>query len=73
MRTVLLYRSDHIGTPMKEGLLEDKGVTQGGFVTPDGKWYGYFFRDFGAVGHIPYLVPMEWEMVGGFGMMVLCP
>ena len=63
MRTVLLYRSDHIMGPY-EGrvVLEDKGVAQGGFIdTPDGKWYGYFFRDFGAVGRIPYLVPMEWE------------
>lgn len=63
MRTVLLYRSDHIMGPYEgKVVLEDKGVAQGGFIdTPDGKWFGYFFRDFGAVGRIPYLVPMEWE------------
>ncbi|MCD8165836.1 MAG: glycoside hydrolase 43 family protein [Bacteroides sp.] len=63
MRTVLLYRADHIMGPY-EGrvVLEDKGIAQGGFIdTPDGKWYGYFFGDRGAVGRIPYLVPMKWE------------
>ena len=28
---------------------------------PDGSWYAYLFRDFGAVGRIPYLVPVKWE------------
>lgn len=38
------------------------GVAQGGIVdTPDGKWYGVFFQDRGAVGRIPVLVPMEWK------------
>lgn len=38
------------------------GVAQGGIVdTPDGKWYGIFFQDRGAVGRIPVLVPMEWK------------
>lgn len=62
MRTVLLYRSDNIWGPY-EGrvVLEDKGVAQGGFVdTPEGNWYGYFFQDRGAVGRVPYLVPMQW-------------
>jgi len=63
MRTVLVYRSDDImGSYEGRVALEDKGVAQGGFIdTPDGKWYGYFFRDYGAVGRIPYLVPMKWE------------
>lgn len=63
MRTVLTYRADNIMGPYEgKVVLEDKGVAQGGFIdTPDGKWYGYFFRDFGAVGRIPYLVPMEWK------------
>lgn len=40
----------------------DSGVAQGGIVdTPDGKWYGIFFQDRGAVGRIPVLVPVEWE------------
>lgn len=63
MRTVLLYRADHIMGPY-EGrvVLADKGVAQGGFIdTPDGDWYGYFFRDYGSVGRAPYIVPMKWE------------
>ncbi|NDV57118.1 glycoside hydrolase [Bacteroides sp. 519] len=63
MRTVLLYRADHIMGPYEgKVVLENKGIAQGGFIdTPDGKWYGYFFRDRGAVGRIPYIVPMKWE------------
>lgn len=63
MRTVLLYRSDNIMGPYEgKVVLEDKGVAQGGFVdTPDGNWYGYFFKDSGAVGRIPYIVPMKWK------------
>lgn len=63
MRTVLLYRADNIMGPYEgKVVLEDKGVAQGGFIdTPDGKWYGYFFRDYGSVGRIPYIVPMIWE------------
>jgi beta-xylosidase len=29
--------------------------------TPAGKWFAYLFRDSGAVGRIPYLVPVEWK------------
>lgn len=63
MRTVLIHKSDKIDGPY-EGVmaLQDKGVAQGGLIdTPDGKWYAYLFRDNGAVGRIPYLVPVEWE------------
>lgn len=39
-----------------------QGVAQGGIVqTPDGKWFGIFFQDRGAVGRIPMLVPMHWS------------
>jgi beta-xylosidase len=42
--------------------LQDKGVAQGSIIdTPGGEWYAYLFRDFGAVGRIPYLVPVRWE------------
>lgn len=63
MRTQLLFRADNIMGPYEgKVVLEDKGVAQGGFIEgPGGKWYGYFFRDFGSVGRIPHLVPMEWE------------
>ncbi|WP_321424276.1 glycoside hydrolase 43 family protein [uncultured Bacteroides sp.] len=63
MRTVNIHRADKITGPY-EGLVgfQDKGVAQGGLIdTPDGKWYAYLFRDFGAVGRIPYLVPVKWE------------
>jgi beta-xylosidase len=43
-------------------MFQDAGVAQGGMVdTPDGRWYAYLFQDHGAVGRIPYLVPMRWE------------
>lgn len=62
-RSVLCYRSKSL-TGQFEGkvVLQDNGVAQGGmFDTPDGKWYGMFFRDNGSVGRIPYLVPATWE------------
>lgn len=41
------------------------GVAQGGIVdTPDGKWYALLFQDYGAVGRIPVLIPMEWDEDG---------
>jgi beta-xylosidase len=63
MRTVVVHRADHIGGPYEGRLaLQDLGVAQGGLIdTPDGRWFAYLFRDFGAVGRIPYLVPVTWE------------
>lgn len=63
MRTVLVYRADNIMGPYEGRVaLQDRGIAQGGIVdTPDGEWYGYFFRDSGGVGRIPYMVPMVWE------------
>jgi len=63
MRTVLIHRADNIIGPYGGRLaLQDKGVAQGGLVdTPDGRWFAYLFRDFGAVGRVPYLVPVKWE------------
>lgn len=63
MRTVVVHRADQITGPYEGKLaLQDKGVAQGGLIdTPDGKWYSYLFRDYGAVGRIPYLVPVTWE------------
>lgn len=63
MRTVVVHRADKITGPY-EGrvVLQNLGVAQGGFIdTPAGNWYAYLFRDYGAVGRIPYLVPMKWE------------
>ena len=63
MRTVVIHRADKITGPYEGRLaLQDKGVAQGGLIdTPSGEWFAYLFRDNGAVGRIPYLVPVKWE------------
>lgn len=63
MRTVIVHRSDNITGPYEGRLsLQDLGVAQGGLIDQEnGEWYAYLFRDFGAVGRIPYLVPVKWE------------
>jgi len=63
MRTVIVHRADKITGPYEGKVaLQDKGVAQGGLIsTPGGEWYAYLFRDFGAVGRIPYWVPVKWE------------
>jgi len=63
MRTVVIHRSDHLTGPYEGRVaLQDKGVAQGGLIdTPDGNWFAYLFRDNGAVGRIPYLVPLTWK------------
>ena len=63
MRTVIVHRAKNIEGPY-EGklLLRDRGIAQGSIIdTPEGEWYAYMFRDYGAVGRIPYLMPMKWE------------
>ena len=63
MRTQLCYRAESITGPW-EGrvVLQDAGIAQGGLVdTPHGQWYALLFGDRGAVGRIPYLVPVKWE------------
>jgi beta-xylosidase len=63
MRTVVLHRADKITGPYEGRVaLQDRGIAQGCIIdTPEGDWYAYMFRDFGAVGRIPYLMPMKWE------------
>ena len=63
MRTVVVHRSDRITGPYEgRQVFADRGVAQGGLTdTPDGRWFAYLFRDYGAVGRIPYMVPMTWE------------
>ncbi len=63
MRSVLIHRADKITGPWEGRVaLQDKGVAQGGLIdTPEGKWYAYLFRDTGAVGRAPWLVPVKWE------------
>jgi len=63
MRTVIVHRADKITGPYEGRVaLQDKGVAQGSLIdTPRGEWFAYLFRDSGAVGRIPYLVPVKWE------------
>ncbi len=63
VRTVVIHRAAHITGPWEGRIgLQDLGVAQGGLIDiPDGQWYAYLFRDYGAVGRIPYLVPVKWE------------
>ena len=63
MRTQIIHRADKITGPY-EGrvVLRDQGVAQGGLIdTPEGNWYALLFQDHGAVGRIPFLVPVRWE------------
>ncbi len=63
MRTVVIHRADKLTGPWEGKLaLQDLGVAQGGVIDmPDGRWFSYLFRDYGAVGRIPYLVPVTWK------------
>ena len=63
MRTVIIHRADKLTGPYEGRLaLQDKGVAQGGLIdTPDGRWFAYLFKDNGAVGRVPYMVPVKWE------------
>ena len=62
MRTVIVHRADNLFGPWEGRIaLQDKGVAQGGIIDmPDGRWFAYLFQDHGAVGRIPFLVPMKW-------------
>ncbi|SHM43993.1 Endo-1,4-beta-xylanase, GH35 family [Chitinophaga jiangningensis] len=63
MRTVVIHRADKLEGPWEGRVgLQDRGVAQGGLInTPKGEWYAYLFRDNGAVGRVPYLVPVTWK------------
>ena len=62
MRTVVIHRADKITGPYEGRIaLQDLGVAQGGLIDKrDGTWYSYLFRDYGAIGRIPYLIPVKW-------------
>lgn len=69
VRTQVVHKASSIEGPYEKQILiqddcglRNKGVAQGGIVdTPDGKWYGFFFRDQGACGRVPFLTPITWE------------
>ncbi len=62
-RSVIIHRADKITGPYEGRVaLQYQQIAQGGLVdTPDGKWFAMLFGDRGAVGRIPYLVPVEWK------------
>lgn len=68
-RSQACYVSDQLAGPYTgrdvldtDGGYCNQGVAQGSIIdTPEGEWYGIFFRDTGAVGRLPVLVPMSWE------------
>ncbi len=62
-RTQLIYRASNLTGPYEGRVaLQDQGIAQGGLIdTPTGNWYAFLFRDSGAVGRIPYLVPVSWQ------------
>jgi beta-xylosidase len=63
MRTQIISRSDKLTGPYESKVIfKYKGIAQGCLIdTPTGEWYAFLFQDHGAVGRIPYLVPMKWE------------
>ncbi|SDB08653.1 Beta-xylosidase [Pseudobutyrivibrio sp. YE44] len=79
-RRQVCYRSRSLNKPFERKIIFDddmgyknRGIAQGVFVEgPDGNWYSMLFQDHGAVGRIPYLLPMKWEndwpVVGVDGM-----
>jgi beta-xylosidase len=62
-RTQLIHRSDRLTGPYEGRVaLSDAGVAQGGLIdTPRGDWYALLFQDHGAVGRVPFLVPLKWQ------------
>lgn len=62
-RSQLIYRSNNLTGPYEGRVaLQDQGVAQGNLIdTPTGDWYALLFKDSGAVGRIPYLVPVSWQ------------
>ena len=67
-RTEAVFVSDRVEGPYvgKDVCWDDmgyhgQGIAQGGIVdTPDGRWYSIMFRDSGAVGRVPVLVPVRF-------------
>ena len=68
-RTEAVYVSDRVEGPYigRDVCWDDMGyygmgVAQGGIVdTPDGQWFSIMFRDSGAIGRVPVLVPVTFR------------
>lgn len=69
LRTEAVFMSDSIDGEYKgrdvlsqEFELKGQGIAQGGLIQePGGNWFSIMFRDSGAVGRIPILVPVTWQ------------
>lgn len=63
MRTQVVHRAENLTGPWEgRAALADRGIAQGGLIdTTEGAWYAFLFRDHGAVGRIPFVVPVRWE------------
>ena len=67
-RRQVCYRSKKLLGPYESRIildddmgLEGRGIAQGPFIeTKEGEWYAMLFQDRGAVGRIPFLMPMKW-------------
>ena len=68
-RREVCYRAKSLDDEFERRIIMDDdcgyrncGVAQGTiFDDEDGNWYCMMFQDHGAVGRIPYLMPMKWE------------
>ncbi|SHI52406.1 glycoside hydrolase family 43 protein [Pseudobutyrivibrio xylanivorans] len=68
-RRQICYRSKNLNESFERKVIFDddmgycnRGIAQGAFIeADDGKWFSMLFQDHGAVGRIPYLIPMKWE------------
>ncbi len=68
-RRQICYRSKNLLGPYERKVIFDddmeyfnNGIAQGAiFDTEEGDWYAMLFQDHGAVGRIPYMLPLSWE------------
>lgn len=69
IRRQVCYRSKNLLGPYERKIiLEDDmgfqghGIAQGVIIdSPQGDWYSLLFQDYGSLGRIPYLLPVEWK------------
>ena len=67
-RREVCYRSTSLDGPFERKVIFDDdmgyrncGIAQGVLIDAGDKWISMLFQDHGAVGRIPYLLPMKWE------------
>ena len=67
-RREVCYRGKSLDGPFERKVIFDDdmgyrncGIAQGVLIDAGDKWYSMLFQDHGAVGRIPYLLPMDWQ------------